>query len=118
MRIEAEPVPLTSESDGAIRVKGSRVTLDTIVGAFCRGATAEEIVQQYSSLHLADVYAVIAYYLHHQPEIEAYLQEGQIEALRIRALNEAHSPPVGIRERLLARRKSSADGSNAYLGRG
>lgn len=63
----------TRESEAHHCVGGTRVTLDTLVAAFDAGATAEEIAQQYPSVALADVYAVIAYYLLHQPEIQAYL---------------------------------------------
>ena len=44
--IPSQPVPLERGPDDVIRVKGSRVTLDTIVAAFAEGATAEEIAQQ------------------------------------------------------------------------
>ena len=60
--IEPESIPLEIDANGVIRVGGTRITLDTIVAAFGQGATAEEITHQYPSLHLADVYAVIAYY--------------------------------------------------------
>ena len=56
-----ERVPIHTDVDGVVRVAGTRVTLDTIVGAFDAGATAEEIAQQYSSVPLADVYSVITY---------------------------------------------------------
>ena len=49
------PVPLSSDTHGVVRVGRTRVTLETVVSAFGRGATAEEIVQQYLSLNLADV---------------------------------------------------------------
>jgi len=63
----------------AIRVGGTRVTLDTVVAAFVAGATAEEIVQQYPSVTLADVYSVIGYYLRHQSEVRTYLTDRQKE---------------------------------------
>ena len=37
--------------------------------------TAEAIVEQYPVLRLADVYAVIAYYLHHIDEVTSYLED-------------------------------------------
>jgi hypothetical protein len=58
--ISSQPVPLEKGSDGVIRVKGSRVTLDTVVCAFGDGATAEEIAQQYSTLSLPAVYGSLA----------------------------------------------------------
>lgn len=54
-----EPVPLIFiDEDQVVRVAGTRVTLDTIVRAFQRGATAEEIAQDYSAVSLPDIYAV------------------------------------------------------------
>lgn len=103
--VGAEPIPLRIDSDGVVRVGGTRVTLDTLVAAFHDGATAEEMVQQYPSLQLADVYAVIGYYLRHQPEVEAYLQERQQRSETVRRENEARFDPRGVRDRLLARRK-------------
>ena len=98
-----EPVPLMSDPDGIIRVGKTRVTLDTIVAAFADGATAEEIVQQYPSVLLADVYTVIGYYLRRRAEIDAYLSRRQQQAAVTQRENENRFDPAGIRERLLAR---------------
>ncbi len=102
--IATEPIPLEMDADGVVRVGGTRVTLDTIVAAFDEGATAEEIVQQYPSLLLADVYAVIGYYLRRRPEVEAYLRQRQQQASEVRSQNESRFDPRGVRNRLLARR--------------
>lgn len=108
--ITAEPIPLAMDQDGTMRVGGTRVTLDTVVAAFKKGATAEEIVFQYPTLDLADVYAVISYYLRNTSEVEAYLQQQAAEAGEIRRQMETLYDPSGIRDRLLARRgRSSAD---------
>jgi uncharacterized protein (DUF433 family) len=107
--LEAQQVPLVVDNDDVVRVRGSRVTIDTIVGAFQRGATAEEIQIQYSSLSLPDIYAVIAYYLGHKEAVDAYLRKRDVERRRIRAEIEARFPPDGIRERLLARRAQRVD---------
>ena len=104
--MSAKPIPLEAGADGVVRVGGTRVTLDTIVMAFKEGATAEEIVYQYPSLDLADVYAVIAYYLQRRPEVEAYLHKRRAQADETLRQNEAQFDPRGIRERLLARRSS------------
>jgi uncharacterized protein (DUF433 family) len=94
-----------SGADGVMRVGGTRVTLDTILAAFSKGATAEEIAQQYPSVSLADVYQVIAYFLRHTSEVETYLTRRREEDLEVRRANEARWPPDGIRARLLARRR-------------
>jgi hypothetical protein len=62
---------VASEDGRVIRVKGTRVTLDTLIGAFKRGATPEEIVQGYTALSLAEVYAVITFYLRHRCKAQA-----------------------------------------------
>jgi uncharacterized protein (DUF433 family) len=87
-----------------MRVGNTRVTLDAIVSAFLEGATAEEIAQQYPSLDLADVYAVIGYYLRRCSDVEAYLQQRQQHAEKARKQNESRFDPQGVRARLLARR--------------
>jgi uncharacterized protein (DUF433 family) len=104
LSLATEPIPLTTDRNGVVRVGGTRVTLDTVVGAFREGATAEEIAQQYPSLQLADVYAVIAYYLRHPSEVESYLQRRSREAAVVRQQNEARFDPTGVRDRLLAQR--------------
>ncbi len=100
-----ERVPVHTDADDVVRVGGTRVTLDTLVAAFDAGATAEEIAQQYPSVGLADVYSVIAYYLHHQAEVQAYITERQQQAVRVREQNEQRFNPSGVRNRLLARRR-------------
>ncbi|MGD0769559.1 MAG: DUF433 domain-containing protein [Tepidisphaeraceae bacterium] len=71
--VQVEAPPLREDSDGALRVGESRVLLELIVRAFQDGATPETIVQRYSTLALAGVYSVIAYYLRDRKEVEAYL---------------------------------------------
>ena len=105
--VVADPLPLQIDEDGVARVGGTRVTLDTIVAAFADGATAEEIVQQYPSVALADVYAVLGYYLRHRSEVEAYLQRRAQQALAVRQQNEQRTDPLGVRERLLARQTAT-----------
>jgi uncharacterized protein (DUF433 family) len=104
LTIAGEQVPLTADADGVIRVAGTRLPLDTIIVAFHQGATAEEIAQRFPVIDLADVYAVISYYLHNRAEVEAYLQTRREKAQQIRELNETRTDPHGLRERLLARR--------------
>ena len=109
--IEAPPVPLRADADGVVRVGGTRVTLDTVVEAFHEGATAEEIARQYDSLDLADVYAVIGYYLKCRTQVEAYLDERRRQGEEVRRQNESRCDPGGVRARLLARRAPAEKGS-------
>ena len=101
-----ESVPLVAGTDGVMRVHGTRVTLDSLLAAFREGATAEEIVQQYPSVSLADVYQVIGYSLRHSSEIESYLARRGQDLRATREANESKWPPHGIRARLAARRQA------------
>src|SRR4051794_40477605 len=102
--VAADPTPLNTDADGVVRVGGTRVTLDTLVAAFREGATAEAIADQYPSLRLADIYTTLGYFLRHQAEVEAYLRQRRDQAAQIRQENETNFSPVGVRDRLLARR--------------
>jgi uncharacterized protein (DUF433 family) len=115
--IETKPVPLEVDADGVARVGISRVTLDTVVAAFNEGATAEEIVYQYPSLNLADVYAVIGYYLQRRSDVETYLRQRQQQRDEVRGQNETRFEPRGIRDRLLARRVGKETADDAAVGR-
>ena len=106
LEIKAEAIPLRTGGDGVVRVGETRVTLDTVVGAFKEGATAEEIASQYPTLALADVYSVIAYYLQSTNEVEAYLKQRRDVAKQVRGENEARFDPKGVRDRLAARRRT------------
>ena len=103
--LTTESVPLVTGPDGVMRVRGTRVTLETMVAAFTEGATAEEIAQQYPSASLADIYQVIGYYLRHSTELEPYFAERQQIMGDTKQINESRWPPHGIRDRLLARRQ-------------
>jgi uncharacterized protein (DUF433 family) len=99
----AQAPPLDMLPDGAVRVRGTRVSLDTVIRAFDEGCTLEEIHDDYPTLQLADIYAVIAFYLRHRETVQAYLAESQQKAEEIRRKIEEVCPPDGFRERLLAR---------------
>jgi uncharacterized protein (DUF433 family) len=104
--IVTRPVPLQADIAGVLRVGKTRVSLDSVIAAFNEGATPEEIVQQYDVLALADVYAVIGYYLENQSDIDAYLSKRNTQRAQLRQELEARHQPQGIRQRLLARRKN------------
>ena len=57
-----------------MRVAGTRVTLDAVVGAYNNGLRVEEIVDAYPALALADIHAVIAYYLRHREGVDRYVE--------------------------------------------
>jgi uncharacterized protein (DUF433 family) len=106
LTLEALPLPLHTDEHGAVRVGGTRVTLDTVIYAFWDGETPEQIAQDYSTLELADIYAVIAYYLRQRPDVDAYLCQREKQAADMRAYVESRHDSTGVRERLVARKMS------------
>lgn len=99
-----DAIPLSKDAHGVYRVGGSRVTLDLVVRAFNRGATPEEIAQDFPSLQLPDIYQVIGYYLKHGSELAEYFDRRNREEKEMLEAHQDEWSPRGLRERLLARR--------------
>jgi uncharacterized protein (DUF433 family) len=71
------------QRDGGYYVAGTRISLDSVVCAFNRGESPEQILEGYPLLgSLARAYGAIAFYLDHKAEVDQYLEEGvrQFEA--------------------------------------
>ena len=105
LKIRSVDVPLVLVPEGVVRVRGTRIPIETIVYAYRNGQTPEEMHIDYPTLQLPDIYAVIAYYLQWQEEVDQYVKEWEIEAERIRSEMLAIWPQEGLREKLLARRE-------------
>ena len=104
LNIATEPPPLRVDDSGTVRVGGCRLTLDTFIGYYNQGLTAADLIDCFPSLSLADAHAVIAYYLRHRDEVDAYLQTRAEQAAEIRRDYEARFPRRAItKEELLAR---------------
>jgi len=97
---EAPPI---READGALRVGRTGVTLETVLWAFQQGATPEDIVDQFPSLVLADVYEVIAYYLRHRGEVDAYLAQRDRQCRETVEQLQREFPASPLQQRLRAR---------------
>src|SRR5712692_1748375 len=104
--IRPEAAPLHVDEHGVYRISGTRVTLESILVSFLEGAPAEEIAEQFPSVPLADIYATIAFYLKHRPEVDSYLRD--VEQQEEAVLGEVRSrfPLTELRQRLLQRRSS------------
>lgn len=105
--LAADAPPLGADADGVIRVGATRVTLETVVGAYGRGESPEQIAAHFDSLRLADVYGAIFYYLSHQPEVDAYVRQRRKEGEAMRRETEGRFPQEGLQERLTARRREA-----------
>jgi uncharacterized protein (DUF433 family) len=103
--LESVPPPLRVDEGDVVRVGKSRVSIDLVVSEFEKGRTPPEIVGAYESLELADVHAVISYYLRHREEVKAYLQRRENEAAELRHLVDSNRRPLPSKEELLTRRR-------------
>jgi len=105
MPIQPVAVPLVQDEQGGLRVIGTRVLLERIIHAFEDGATPEAIVQSYDTLQIANVYAVLTWYLQNKANVEEYLRKRAEDADTIRQMIEAKQPDrAELRARLIARR--------------
>ena len=97
-------VPLYTDEHGKIRVVGTRVLLELVIHAYNQGETAEGILDSYPTLNLADIYAVLAYYLKNRAEVDAYMRQAEAAADHIqREVEAAYSPDTqALRARLRA----------------
>jgi uncharacterized protein (DUF433 family) len=71
--------PLHQDARGVIRVIGSRITLDTLIGIFKRGDSVDEIHEGFPSLSLEQIQSVITWYFNHRTEADEYLEIGEAE---------------------------------------
>ena len=102
LSFHADPPPLRMDEGGVVRVGNTRVSLDLIVEQYENGMTPEGMVRAYDTLDLADVHAVIAYYLRHKDAVRAYLKRREEEAKVLRAKIEAERPRISREELFLS----------------
>src|SRR5437764_1256129 len=105
---EAQTLPLRLTEDGTIRIGDSRVSLDSVAHHYKLGAAAEQIVQKFPALDLADVYATISYYLNNKEATEEYLRQQEARGNEIQETIESdpqyQRTSANLRARLLARK--------------
>ena len=94
-------VPLRNDEGSVVRVGQTRVTLQTVIADFHRGASPAEIVHHYPALKLSDIYLVIGYYLEHRDEVDEYVRQQRDLAAEARKEYEALCPQDPLRAKLL-----------------
>lgn len=96
---------------GGWRIAGTRVSLDSVVHAYWNGRLPEAIVADFPSLTLEQVHGAFAFYLRHQPAIDAYLAEQDSRWRQFQQDSLVRQGPLLHRIRLASKLPSSA-GSN------
>ncbi|MEP7293821.1 MAG: DUF433 domain-containing protein, partial [Chloroflexota bacterium] len=87
-------VPIRTDEHGSIRVGGTRVLLDVVIACYHQNDTPERIQEGFPTLKLADIYAVITYYLENREWVDHYLQEREQEAETLRRKMETEHPEL------------------------
>ena len=74
-------VRLRGIGGGEPTIKGTRIAVRLIAEYYKAGLTVEEIQRDYPHLNAAAIYDAISFSIDHQAEIEALIQENQIETV-------------------------------------
>jgi uncharacterized protein (DUF433 family) len=101
------PPPFSEDAHGVLRVGNTRISLESVVVAFDRGASAEEIADRFPGLALPMVYATIAYVLANRDFVDAYVARRKANFDELRTATEARFSEADFRSRLLSRRRGN-----------
>lgn len=94
---------LKQEPDGTIRVKGSRITLDTLIALFKRGETLSAIRDAFPSLSRAQITQTLHWYLNNKENAEDYFERRKVEADALRKQIESDPQYISLRKILRKR---------------
>jgi len=97
------------KTEGAYRVAGTRVSLDSIAFCFREGLSPESIVESFPALTLEQVYGAIAFYLANQSAVDEYLRESEEQFSRSASESRRRSDEL-IARLLRARHESQIPG--------
>ena len=85
------------QREGVYYVRGTCVSLDSIVYAFREGCSPETIREDFEGLRLAHVYGAIAFYLDHQADMDAYLLQRNKQWVELERQGTPASPDLQTR---------------------
>lgn len=109
LTLQAERVPLRITVDGAAMIEQTRIPLETVITAFKHGDSPEQIVDSFDALTLAQVYAVIAYFLNHRDSVEDYIRRRAGSAAHVQQEIADNRPEMfSLRARLLAKKQQQS----------
>ena len=63
------------QREGGYWISGTRISLDSVVYSYKRGAAPESIQRAFPLATLEEIYGAVTFYLAHQPEIDTYLEQ-------------------------------------------
>ena len=83
-------------SPKTIRIKGTRVGIEIVIGKFLEGANPKEIQRHYPHLTLKQIYATITYYLFNTEVIDAHIEAGY-KRMETAYETQRKNPPPGVK---------------------
>lgn len=101
-----DSVPLVQLENGAVRVRNSRVTLETIVIRSQMGDTVERIHSGFPTVSISQIKAILAWYFDNKSDVDEYLRELEEETERIFQRIESQPGYKKISREELLRRKA------------
>jgi uncharacterized protein (DUF433 family) len=102
------PEYLAQDADGYLHVTGHRIGLQDLVFYYNEGYSPEALQEAFPTLSLALVHKVIAYYLEHSVDVNAYVAACDAEMERQRAVAARGPDIVELRRRLAAKQAAGA----------
>ena len=101
-----DTVPLVQLENGAVRVRNSRVTLETIVHRMQMGDTAEEINDGFPTVSVSTIKEILAWYFDNKADVDEYIRQGEEETERIFQWFESRPGYKKVSREELLRRKA------------
>ena len=99
-----EPIKLPfREERGVLRVGQSRISFESVWAAYERGESPEAIQDNFPSLSLEEIYAVIAYALAKPVDVKTYLERRTKEDTTSLEIVAKQPKSIALRRKILAR---------------
>ena len=99
---------MPENQEGCYRIKGTRVSLDSIIYTFQQGLSPETIATEcFPTLTLEQVYGAITFYLANRKKIDVYLEEGEAKYKELQKRSR-EADPVFYQKFMRARRQMEA----------
>lgn len=97
-------VPIWTDEHGRVRIANTRVTINSVIACYQHGDTPERIHEGFPTVSLADIYAVVTYYLNNRDEIDAFLHKQDEEDEEYLRKMEAEHPEMFTLQNKLRKR--------------
>jgi uncharacterized protein (DUF433 family) len=101
-----DTVPLVQLETGGVRVRNSRVSLDTIIIRTQVGDTVERIHSGFPTVSVSQIKEILAWYFDNKADVDEYIRQGQEEAQRLRQWIESQPGYKKVSREELLRRKA------------